>query len=35
MKVKFGEKLFQTIIVTLVTQGLPPSFLSGPVAEVH
>ena len=28
MKVKFGEKLFQTIIVTLVTQGLPSSFLS-------
>ena len=30
MKVKFGEKLFQTIIVTLVTQGLR-SHLSSPV----
>ena len=32
-KVKFDEKLFQNnIIVTLVSQGLPSSYLSRPVA---
>ena len=35
-EMKFGGKFcFKKIIVTLVAQGLPSSFLSHPVAQVH
>ena len=32
---KFEGRFFQTIIFTFVTEGLPSSFLSRPVAQVQ